>query len=177
MPQAGCGIRVALPGAEISANVHRARRVGAADHGAGGVLGRRHALVPDPPAQLKVYGADVFIVNILGIGVWRELGPMLAAILVAGRSGSAMTRAIGRDAGYTGAGRPCPLMGISHTARLVLPKVLAVALATMPPGVTVLDRPRIRTHARWRMLARPRGTRHRSGAVRIARALPGSVPV
>jgi phospholipid/cholesterol/gamma-HCH transport system permease protein len=45
--------------------------------------------------QLKAYGADVFIVNILGIGVWRELGPMLAAILIAGRSGSAMTAQLG----------------------------------------------------------------------------------
>ena len=37
--------------------------------------------------QLRQFGAESFIVNILGISLIRELGPMLAAILVAGRSG------------------------------------------------------------------------------------------
>lgn len=35
--------------------------------------------------QLRQFGADTFIVNILGIALIRELGPMLAAILIAGR--------------------------------------------------------------------------------------------
>ena len=74
--------------------------------------------------QLKAYGADVFIVNILGIGVWRELGPMLAAILIAGRSGSAMTAQLGVMR-VTQELDALSVMGISHTARLVLPKVLA----------------------------------------------------
>ena len=50
--------------------------------------------------QLHQYGADSFIVNILGMSLIRELGPVLAAILVAGRSGSAMT------AGISGSPRP-----------------------------------------------------------------------
>ena len=37
--------------------------------------------------QLKAFGADVFIVNILGLGIIRELGPVLVSVLVAGRSG------------------------------------------------------------------------------------------
>ena len=37
--------------------------------------------------QLRQFGADAYIVDILGISLVRELGPMLAAILVAGRSG------------------------------------------------------------------------------------------
>jgi phospholipid/cholesterol/gamma-HCH transport system permease protein len=41
------------------------------------------------------FGADLFIVNILGISIIRELGPVLVAVLVAGRSGSAMTAQIG----------------------------------------------------------------------------------
>jgi phospholipid/cholesterol/gamma-HCH transport system permease protein len=45
--------------------------------------------------QLRQFGAESFIVNILGISLIRELGPLLAAILVAGRSGSAITAQIG----------------------------------------------------------------------------------
>ena len=45
--------------------------------------------------QLQAYGANIFIINILGVGIVRELGPMLAAILVAGRSGSSMTAQLG----------------------------------------------------------------------------------
>jgi len=78
--------------------------------------------------QLQVFGADIFIVNILGISVIRELGPMLVAILVAGRSGSAITAQIGvmrvteeMDALAT--------MGISRTLRIVLPKLAALAIA------------------------------------------------
>src|SRR5450830_181251 len=46
-------------------------------------------------AQLRAFGADIFIVNILGLSIIRELGPILMAILIAGRSGSAMTAQIG----------------------------------------------------------------------------------
>ncbi|RYF72018.1 MAG: ABC transporter permease, partial [Comamonadaceae bacterium] len=41
--------------------------------------------------QLRNFGAESFIVNILGLSLIRELGPVLAAVLIAGRSGSAMT--------------------------------------------------------------------------------------
>ncbi|MFN7753541.1 MAG: MlaE family ABC transporter permease [Pseudomonadota bacterium] len=77
--------------------------------------------------QLQQFGADVFIVNLLGITVVRELGPMLAAILVAGRSGSAITAQIGvmrlnqeLDA--------MTVLGLPHGLRLVLPRVLALLL-------------------------------------------------
>ncbi len=78
--------------------------------------------------QLKSFGADIYIVNILGIGVWRELGPLLAAVLVAGRSGSSMTAQLGVMR-VTQELDALSVMGISHTARLVLPKVLALAVA------------------------------------------------
>jgi phospholipid/cholesterol/gamma-HCH transport system permease protein len=76
--------------------------------------------------QLRQFGADSFIVDILGIGLIRELGPMLAAILIAGRSGSAITAQIGvmRVTDELDAMR---VMGISHTFRLVLPRALALA--------------------------------------------------
>ena len=78
--------------------------------------------------QLKQFGADAFIVNILGLSLIRELGPMLAAILVAGRSGSAITAQIGvmRVTEELDAMR---VMGIPHGFRLVMPRVLALAIA------------------------------------------------
>jgi phospholipid/cholesterol/gamma-HCH transport system permease protein len=80
--------------------------------------------------QLKSFGADLLIVNILGISIIRELGPVLVAVLVAGRSGSAMTAQIGVmrvteeiDALHT--------MGISRSVRVVLPKIIGLT-AVMP---------------------------------------------
>jgi len=80
--------------------------------------------------QLQAYGANIFIINILGVGIVRELGPMLAAILVAGRSGSSMTAQLGVMR-VTEELDALAVMGISQTQRLVLPKVLALAI-TMP---------------------------------------------
>jgi phospholipid/cholesterol/gamma-HCH transport system permease protein len=78
--------------------------------------------------QLKQFGADAYIVNILGIALIRELGPMLAAILIAGRSGSSITAQIGvmRVTDELDAMR---VMGISHSFRLVMPRAMALALA------------------------------------------------
>jgi phospholipid/cholesterol/gamma-HCH transport system permease protein len=119
--------------------------------------------------ELKVFGADVFLVNILGISVWRELGPMLAAILIAGRSGSAMTAQLGVMR-LTQELDALSVMGISHTARLVLPKVAALALAL--PLVTV-----------WTCLLMLAGGilagRSQLGMdpMQFIRALPAAVPV
>ena len=78
--------------------------------------------------QLKQFGADAFIVNLLGVSLVRELGPMLAAILVAGRSGSAITAQIGvmRVTQELDAMR---VMGIAPGFRLVMPRALALAIA------------------------------------------------
>lgn len=78
--------------------------------------------------QLRQFGADVFIINILGLGVVRELGPVLAAVLVAGRSGSAMTAQLGVMR-VTEEIDALATMGVMRTLRLVLPKVLALAIA------------------------------------------------
>ncbi|THF66132.1 ABC transporter permease [Pseudothauera nasutitermitis] len=78
--------------------------------------------------QLRAFGADIFIVNILGLGIIRELGPVLVSVLVAGRSGSAMTAQLGVMR-VTEESDALAAMGISRTIRLVLPKVAALTLA------------------------------------------------
>ncbi|HEY8219169.1 MAG TPA: ABC transporter permease [Methylobacter sp.] len=77
--------------------------------------------------QLKIFGAEIYIIDILGLSVIRELGPLLAAILVAGRSGSAMTAQIGIMR-VTEELDALSAMGISHSLRLILPKVTALAV-------------------------------------------------
>lgn len=78
--------------------------------------------------QLRSFGAEVFIVNILGLAIIRELGPLLAAILVAGRSGSAMAAQLGMMR-LTEELDALTVMGIPHSVRLVLPKLAALAIA------------------------------------------------
>ena len=78
--------------------------------------------------QLKTFGANAFIVNILGIGVIRELGTVICAVLVAGRSGSAITAQLGVMR-VTEELDAMSVMGIPHTVRLILPKVIALAIA------------------------------------------------
>jgi phospholipid/cholesterol/gamma-HCH transport system permease protein len=78
--------------------------------------------------QLKRYGADLLVINIVGVGVIRELGPMLASIISAGRSGSAITAQLGVMR-VTEEVEALSVMGISVTSRLVLPRVLALAVA------------------------------------------------
>jgi phospholipid/cholesterol/gamma-HCH transport system permease protein len=78
--------------------------------------------------QLRQFGADAFIVDLLGVSLVRELGPMLAAILIAGRSGSAITAQIGvmRVTEELDAMR---VMGIAHGFRLVMPRAIALSIA------------------------------------------------
>jgi phospholipid/cholesterol/gamma-HCH transport system permease protein len=76
-------------------------------------------------SQLRAFGADIFIVNILGLGIIRELGPILMATLIAGRSGSAMTAQIGVMR-VTEEIDALTTMGISRILRIILPKVLGL---------------------------------------------------
>ncbi|MGE5467992.1 MAG: MlaE family ABC transporter permease [Ignavibacteria bacterium] len=78
--------------------------------------------------QLQLVGADIFIVNILGIGIVRELGPVLVAVLVAGRSGSAMTAQLGVMR-VTEEIDALAAMGVARSLRLVFPKVMALSIA------------------------------------------------
>lgn len=80
--------------------------------------------------ELRQFGAEIYTVNLLGIAFFRELGVLLAAIIVAGRSGSAFTAEIGTmqvneeiDAMTT--------LGLDPIEVLVLPR-LGALLLTLP---------------------------------------------
>lgn len=87
--------------------------------------------------QLKIYGANIFIVDMLGISVLRELSPLITAIVIAGRSGSAFTAQIGAmkitqelDAMRT--------MGFDPYKFLVLPRIIALMIS-MPILIFISD--------------------------------------
>jgi phospholipid/cholesterol/gamma-HCH transport system permease protein len=115
-----------IPWKEISANVYR---TGTQALGITALVGFLVGVVLSylSAQQLRTFGADIFIVNLLGIAIIRELGPVLAAILIAGRSGSAMTAQIGVMR-VTQELDALAVMGIPHTVRLVLPKMIALAI-------------------------------------------------
>ncbi|HJV81691.1 ABC transporter permease [Noviherbaspirillum sp.] len=87
--------------------------------------------------QLHTFGGDVYLVNILGMSIVRELGPLLAAILVAGRSGSSITAQLGVMR-VTEELDAMLVMGMPHGFRLILPRVLALAIS-MPLLVVWTD--------------------------------------
>lgn len=118
---------VYIPWREISANLFR---TGAQALGITALVGFLIGIVLSylSSKQLQLFGADRFIVNILGMSVIRELGPMLAAILVAGRSGSSMTAQLGVMR-VTQELDALTVMGISHSQRLILPKILGLGIA------------------------------------------------
>ncbi|MXS85641.1 ABC transporter permease [Nitrosomonas sp. HPC101] len=116
-----------IPAREISANLYR---TGAQALGITAIVGFLIGIVLSylSSEQLHMFGADVYIVNILGMSIIRELGPMLAAILVAGRSGSAMTAQLGVMR-VTEELDALTVMGIPHSLRLVLPKIIGLGFA------------------------------------------------
>lgn len=115
------------PWKELSANIYR---TGFQAMGITALVGMLIGVVLSylSAQQLITFGGDLFLVNILGMSIIRELGPMLAAILIAGRSGSAITAQLGvmRVTEELDAMR---VMGIPHGFRLIMPKVLALALS------------------------------------------------
>lgn len=86
--------------------------------------------------QLRQFGAAIFIANLVAISMTREMGPLITAVIVSGRSGSAIAAEIGTmvisqeiDAMQT--------MALSPIRFLVVPKV--VALVCMMPLLTVMS--------------------------------------
>jgi phospholipid/cholesterol/gamma-HCH transport system permease protein len=78
--------------------------------------------------QLKNYGANIFIVDLLGLSILREFGPLLTSIMVAGRTGSAFTAQLGMmkinqeiDALDT--------MGVTPGELLLLPRIFGLTIA------------------------------------------------
>ena len=91
--------------------------------------------------QLKQFGADIFIANLVGLSVTRELGPLMTAIIVAGRSGAAFSAELGTmavseeiDALVT--------LGLDPYRHLVYPRliglVLVVPLLTLVGNVVAM---------------------------------------
>lgn len=87
--------------------------------------------------QLRQFGANIFAVNLIGVSMTRELGPLMAAIVVAGRSGSAVAAELGTmmvseeiDALKT--------LGLHPTRFLVVPKLLAITI-TQPLLTAMAD--------------------------------------
>jgi len=84
--------------------------------------------------SLRRFGADIFVANLIGLAMLREMGPLMTAIILTGRSGSAFAAEIGTmkvreeiDALTT--------MGLEPVRFLVLPRVLAAVVIT--PVLTV----------------------------------------
>jgi phospholipid/cholesterol/gamma-HCH transport system permease protein len=86
---------------------------------------------------MRRFGADIYVANLVALGLLRELGPLLTAVVLAGRSGSAFAAEIGTmkvnqelDALTT--------MGIDAMTMLVLPRLLA-AMLVMPVLTVVME--------------------------------------
>lgn len=86
--------------------------------------------------QLKKVGALIYVANLVGVSITRELGPILTAIIVAGRSGSAFAAEIGsmKAAEEVDA---LVSMGINPIRFLVAPKL--IALMIMLPALTIFS--------------------------------------
>ncbi len=78
--------------------------------------------------ELSKFGADMFIVDTVGISIVRELGPMITAIVIAGRSGSAYTAEIGAMK-ITEEIAAMRTMGFDPMHFLVLPRIFALIIA------------------------------------------------
>jgi len=78
--------------------------------------------------QLAKFGADIFIVDTVAISITRELGPMITAIVIAGRSGSAYTAEIGAMK-ITEEISAMRTMGFDPYTFLVLPRIFALMIA------------------------------------------------
>ena len=78
--------------------------------------------------QLRRYGANIFVVDLIGLSMLREFGPLITAIIIAGRSGSAYAAQIGTMA-VTEEIDAMRTIGIAPLELLVLPKIFALLIA------------------------------------------------
>jgi phospholipid/cholesterol/gamma-HCH transport system permease protein len=113
----------------LNATVHRFEVVGVSALGIIGLMSFLIGIViaQQGAVQLRQFGAEVFTINLVGRISLRELGILMTAIMIAGRSGSAFAAQIGTmklteeiDAMRT--------MGVSPMEALVVPRVIAVVL-------------------------------------------------
>lgn len=87
--------------------------------------------------QLAQFGANIFIVDLVGISATREIAPLIAAIVIAGRSASSYTAQIGVMK-ITDEINAMNTMGFNSARFIILPRVLALSFA-MPLIVAVAD--------------------------------------
>ncbi len=78
-------------------------------------------------AQFRQYGANIFLADLVGVSMLREFAPLITAIIIAGRSGSAYAAQIGTMA-VTEEIDALHTLGISPLELLVLPKVMALVI-------------------------------------------------
>jgi len=78
--------------------------------------------------QLRQYGANIFVADLVGLSMLREFAPLITAIIIAGRSGSAYAAQIGTMA-VTEEIDAMRTIGIAPQELLVLPKIIALMIA------------------------------------------------
>ena len=78
--------------------------------------------------QLRHYGANIFVVELVGYAMLREFAPLMTAIIIAGRSGSSYAAQIGTMV-VTEEVDAMRTLGIAPLEQLVLPRLLALAIA------------------------------------------------
>ncbi len=77
--------------------------------------------------QLRQYGANIFVADLVGLSMLREFAPLITAIIIAGRSGSAYAAQIGTMA-VTEEIDAMRTIGIAPLEMLVLPKLIALVI-------------------------------------------------
>ena len=77
--------------------------------------------------QLRQYGANIFVADLVGLSMLREFAPLITAIIIAGRSGSAYAAQIGTMA-VTEEIDAMRTIGIAPLELLVLPKIMALVI-------------------------------------------------
>ncbi|MCX7368483.1 MAG: ABC transporter permease [Alphaproteobacteria bacterium] len=86
---------------------------------------------------LKRFGAEIFVPNLVGISLLRELGPLLAGVVLAGRTGSAFAAELGTMT-VNEEVNALRIMGIDPMVMLVLPRILA-GILVMPALTLVMN--------------------------------------
>ncbi len=77
--------------------------------------------------QLRMFGAEIYIANLVGLGMFREMGAMMTAVIMAGRTGATYAAQLGAMQA-NGEIDALKTMGISPMGYLVLPRTLALVL-------------------------------------------------
>src|SRR5262245_18331861 len=85
--------------------------------------------------QLRQFGADIFVADLVALSVTRELGPLMTAIIVAGRSGAAFSAEIGTMA-VSEAVDALRTLGLSPDGFLVYPRLIALVIVV--PLLTII---------------------------------------